>query len=139
MPCELRDLSRSTELASVWPMRRIVVANSDQSTQPLPSTKAVLRGYDAWSLADTDASFSSIKGRRVPPPHVHREHDEIFYILEGGSPSSSATQLRRPARARWFGFLGARGTDSGFSPDRRHSWLPFLPDWRDSSTNLGRA
>ena len=37
------------------------------------------------SAADTGGSFEIIeyKGPAVPPPHIHREHDEIFYILEG--------------------------------------------------------
>ena len=37
------------------------------------------------SAADTGGSFEVIEyhGPAVPPPHVHREHDEIFYILEG--------------------------------------------------------
>ncbi|HEV2413356.1 MAG TPA: cupin domain-containing protein [Candidatus Dormibacteraeota bacterium] len=37
------------------------------------------------SAADTGGRFEIIeyKGPAVPPPHVHREHDEIFYILEG--------------------------------------------------------
>jgi quercetin dioxygenase-like cupin family protein len=37
------------------------------------------------SAAETDGKFEIIeyKGQAVPPPHIHREHDEIFYILEG--------------------------------------------------------
>jgi mannose-6-phosphate isomerase-like protein (cupin superfamily) len=37
------------------------------------------------SAADTGGCFEFIEyqGSAVPPPHVHREHDEIFYILEG--------------------------------------------------------
>src|SRR6266849_4056160 len=37
------------------------------------------------SAADTGGIFEIIeyKGPAVPPPHVDREHDEIFYILEG--------------------------------------------------------
>jgi quercetin dioxygenase-like cupin family protein len=37
------------------------------------------------SGADTGGSFEMIeyRGPAVPPPHVHREHDEIFYILDG--------------------------------------------------------
>ncbi len=37
------------------------------------------------SAGDTGGSFEIIEyqGPAVPPPHVHREHDEIFYVLEG--------------------------------------------------------
>ena len=37
------------------------------------------------SAAETDGKFEIIEyeGPAVPPPHVHREHDEIFYIVEG--------------------------------------------------------
>ncbi|HEV2218425.1 MAG TPA: cupin domain-containing protein [Candidatus Dormibacteraeota bacterium] len=37
------------------------------------------------SAADTGGSFEIIEyhGPAVPPPHIHREHDEVFFILEG--------------------------------------------------------
>ena len=37
------------------------------------------------SAADTGGAFELIDylGPATPPPHVHREHDEAFYILEG--------------------------------------------------------
>lgn len=33
----------------------------------------------------TGGSFELIEyaGPAVPPPHIHREHDELFYVLEG--------------------------------------------------------
>jgi mannose-6-phosphate isomerase-like protein (cupin superfamily) len=37
------------------------------------------------SAADTGGAFEIIeyRGPAVPPPHIHRDHDEIFYVLEG--------------------------------------------------------
>lgn len=37
------------------------------------------------SAADTGGAFEVIEytGPAIPPPHVHREHDEIFFILAG--------------------------------------------------------
>jgi quercetin dioxygenase-like cupin family protein len=37
------------------------------------------------SAADTSGAFEIIEyhGPAVPPPHIHRDHDEIFYVLAG--------------------------------------------------------
>jgi quercetin dioxygenase-like cupin family protein len=37
------------------------------------------------SAVETGGSFEVIEyaGPAVPPPHIHREHDELFYVLEG--------------------------------------------------------
>lgn len=37
------------------------------------------------SAADTGGAFEAMEysGPETPPPHVHRDHDELFYILEG--------------------------------------------------------
>jgi quercetin dioxygenase-like cupin family protein len=37
------------------------------------------------SAADTGGAFEVIEytGPAIPPPHVHKEHDEVFFILAG--------------------------------------------------------
>jgi mannose-6-phosphate isomerase-like protein (cupin superfamily) len=42
-------------------------------------------GTLAASAADTGGAFEVIEyvGPATPPPHVHHEHDEAFYILDG--------------------------------------------------------
>jgi len=66
------------------------------------------------SAADTNDSFEIIEyqGPAVPPPHVHREHDEIFYILEGrfSFVIGNATQEAGKGSLVWV----PRGTRHGF-------------------------
>lgn len=66
------------------------------------------------SAADTNGSFEIIeyKGPAVPPPHVHREHDEIFYILEGtfSFVIGNTTQMAGTGTVVWV----PRGTRHGF-------------------------
>ena len=40
------------------------------------------------SAADTGGAFELIEytGPAIPPPHVHKEHDEVFFILTGTFP-----------------------------------------------------
>ncbi len=37
------------------------------------------------SAADTGGAFEVIEytGTAIPPPHVHKEHDEVFFIMSG--------------------------------------------------------
>lgn len=65
---------------------------SESDSRGRPDVLAPGRGRDLpfigrlrASAEDTGGSFEVIEyhGPAVPPPHVHREHDEIFYILEG--------------------------------------------------------
>jgi mannose-6-phosphate isomerase-like protein (cupin superfamily) len=67
------------------------------------------------SAADTGGSFEIIdyKGPAVPPPHIHREHDEIFYILEGRFSFiiGHATKDAGAGSLVWV----PRGTRHGFS------------------------
>jgi len=63
------------------------MSQSDFRGRPgvLPPERAVdlpFIGRLRASAADTGGSFEIIeyRGPAVPPPHVHREHDEIFYI-----------------------------------------------------------
>lgn len=66
------------------------------------------------SAADTGGSFEVIEyhGPAVPPPHVHHEHDEIFYILEGtfSFVIGTATQQADTGSLVWV----PRGTRHGF-------------------------
>ena len=51
----------------------------------------VTLGRPGWTMlasgGDTNGSFELFEERRDrtggPPPHVHREHEELFYVLEG--------------------------------------------------------
>lgn len=64
----------------------------DETTKPrrIASGGADL-GRPGWTLlaggADTNAAFELFEERRDsaggPPPHVHRDHEELFYVLEG--------------------------------------------------------
>ncbi len=66
------------------------------------------------SAADTGGSFEIIEyhGPAIPPPHVHREHDEIFYILQGSFSFliGHATQEAGTGSLVWV----PRGTRHGF-------------------------
>jgi hypothetical protein len=52
---------------------------------PGSGAKLPLVGTLTASAADTGGAFEAIEyvGPATPPPHVHREHDEAFYILDG--------------------------------------------------------
>jgi quercetin dioxygenase-like cupin family protein len=67
------------------------------------------------SASDTGGSFEIIEyeGPAVPPPHIHREHDEIFYILEGrfSFVIGHATQEVGVGSLVWI----PRGTRHGFN------------------------
>ena len=66
------------------------------------------------SAAETDGKFEIIEyeGPAVPPPHIHREHDEIFFILEGrfSFVIGHATQEADTGSLVWV----PRGTRHGF-------------------------
>jgi quercetin dioxygenase-like cupin family protein len=66
------------------------------------------------SAAETEGKFEIIeyKGPAVPPPHVHMEHDEVFYILEGRFSFiiGQATQEADKGSLVWV----PRGTRHGF-------------------------
>ena len=65
--------------------------SDDATARPRGITGPVPLGRPGWSMlasgADTNASFELYEERRDtaggPPPHVHREHEELFYVLEG--------------------------------------------------------
>jgi quercetin dioxygenase-like cupin family protein len=72
--------------------RRHTGAMSEPGSRGQPDVLPPERGTDLpfigslrASASDTGGSFEVIeyKGPAVPPPHIHNEHDEIFYILEG--------------------------------------------------------
>jgi len=73
-----------------------------------------MKGSLRASASDTGGSFEIIeyKGPAVPPPHIHREHDEIFYILEGtfSFVIGNATQEADTGSLVWV----PRGTRHGF-------------------------
>jgi quercetin dioxygenase-like cupin family protein len=67
------------------------------------------------SAADTDGEFEVIEyhGPAVPPPHIHRDHDEIFYVLEGRF-TFVLDQSNRVAEAGSLVWV-PRGTRHGFT------------------------
>lgn len=62
------------------PADRHALVVGTEGGQPLPFIGRLLA-----SAAQTAGAFEVIEyqGPAVPPPHVHRDHDEAFYILEG--------------------------------------------------------
>lgn len=67
------------------------------------------------SAAETGEAFEVIEyvGPATPPPHVHRDHDEAFWILEGSFRFILGRETAKaPKRALVF---VARGTRHGFS------------------------
>jgi len=73
------------------------------------------------SALETEGSFEVIeyKGPAIPPPHVHRERDEAFYILNGSftftlgretveAPAGTMTLVRRGTRHGFTTSPGAR-------------------------------
>lgn len=94
---------------------------SESGSRGLPDVLPPERGSDLpfigrlrASAADTGGSFEIIeyKGPAVPPPHVHRQHDEIFYILEGtfSFVIGNATKEAGTGSLVWV----PRGTRHGF-------------------------
>ncbi len=67
------------------------------------------------SAADTGGAFEVIEyhGPAVPPPHIHRDHDEIFYVLAGRF-SFTLDQSNRVAEAGALVWV-PRGTRHGFT------------------------
>lgn len=63
----------------------------DKTARPGGAAGAVGIGRPGWTMlasgSDTRDSFELYEERRDafggPPPHVHRDHEELFYVLEG--------------------------------------------------------
>jgi mannose-6-phosphate isomerase-like protein (cupin superfamily) len=67
------------------------------------------------SAADTGGAFEVIEytGPAMPPPHVHREHDEIFFILTGTFRFVLGTDTAEAPQGAIV--LVPRGTRHGFT------------------------
>ncbi len=78
-------------------------------------TSLPLLGLLRASSADTAGSFELIEyeGPLQPPPHIHHEHDEAFYILSGTFTFTLGTdELEVPEGSL---VVIPRGTRHGFS------------------------
>jgi len=66
------------------------------------------------TAADTDGALEIIEycGPAVPPPHVHREHDELFYILQGTFRFVIGHATQEASMGSWVWV--PRGTRHGF-------------------------
>src|SRR5260370_36751313 len=93
------------------------------------------------SAGDTGGTFEIIeyKGPAVPPPHIHREHDEIFYILEGtfSFVIGHGTQNASTGSLVWV----PRGTRHGFQvqPGARALLVTIPAGLEGSLRELGEA
>jgi mannose-6-phosphate isomerase-like protein (cupin superfamily) len=78
------------------------------------------------SDAQTGRGFEVIEytGPATPPPHVHRDHDEVFYIIEGGL---SFVLGKEPVEAREGALVFVpRGTRHGFTVEAGSKALLFI-------------
>ncbi|MGE5139238.1 MAG: cupin domain-containing protein [Rudaea sp.] len=92
--------------------------------QPLPAV-----GRVRVSSADTRGEFEVIElgtppGGGGPPPHIHREHDECFYIMEGSYTFLVGNQ-EVEAQAGSVVFI-PRGMRHGFKAADRSRALGFI-------------
>jgi quercetin dioxygenase-like cupin family protein len=55
---------------------------------PLPGARIVFKVWGEHEPGNHDvAEFTAEPGFRGPQPHIHRVHEELFYVLEGSSTS----------------------------------------------------
>jgi quercetin dioxygenase-like cupin family protein len=78
------------------------------------------------SAVETGGSLEVIEylGPAVPPPHIHREHDELFYVLEG-SFNFILGDTSREAGTGSFVWV-PRGTRHGFQIQPGSKALLFI-------------
>jgi quercetin dioxygenase-like cupin family protein len=78
------------------------------------------------SAADTGGAFEVIEyaGPAIPPPHVHREHDEAFYILGGTFRFVLGEETLEASEGALV--LIPRGTRHGFSIESGSTALVFI-------------
>jgi mannose-6-phosphate isomerase-like protein (cupin superfamily) len=88
---------------------------------PLDETRGVSLGRPGWTLLAssdlTGGAFELFEELRAspsgPPPHVHRDRDETFYVLEGRYAFTRGTDEIEVGPVRSFSCPGARATTTG--------------------------
>lgn len=103
-------------------------------------------GSQAWIRVGTQQSGGSlaIAEHLIPPAaespwHVHHTQDESFYVLDGRSPSSSASNASHSVRVTTPSARGRSPTASASRVNRRPGSCSSAPQERASTASSTRA